>query len=237
MQLFYEASLTKGISTQAINPQESNHILRVLRKSVGDRVCFTNGMGIGFKTEIVNIKSKQCIVSVLETFEDKPLPYQLQIAIAPPKSSDRFEFFLEKATEIGITEITPLLCDNSERKRINLKRSQKILQSAMKQSQRLFLPKLNDMVKAEDFICSNFGEAQKIIAHCEEDQKLSLKRIVEKSNNVCGLIGPEGDFSKKEIKLALDRDFLAVSLGDKRLRTETAGLYLTQAMALQNSLS
>jgi len=231
MQLFYDENLTKESKTHVIGIEESNHILRVLRKSVGDKIYLTNGKGYGFTTEIIGIKSKKCEISILDTFFEEPLPYQLNIAIAPPKSSDRFEFFLEKATEIGITEITPLLCANSERKRLNLKRSFKIIQSAMKQSQRLHLPKLNEMISFEQFISTDFANTKKVIAHCEDKEKISVKDILNQSTNICGLIGPEGDFSSSEINMALDNGFQAVSLGEKRLRTETAGLYLCQAIA------
>lgn len=233
MQLFYDAHLTKETKTHRIEAVESNHILRVLRKSVGDIIHLTNGNGDRFEGEIVDIKSKQCVIVIKNTFSESPPRYQLHIAIAPPKSSDRFEFFLEKATEIGITQITPILCMNSERKRINIDRSKKIIQSAMKQSNRLFLPKLNEMQSFENFMSSNMKEESKLIAHCEEDKKYAVKGILSSSTSYCALVGPEGDFSKIEIETALNSGFKAVSLGNKRLRTETAGLYLCQAVALQ----
>lgn len=236
MQLFFDAELTKDHNTHSIGTEESNHILRVLRKSVGDRIYLTNGKGDGFLAEISGVKSKKCEIAILEKFNEKPLPYHLHIAIAPPKSSDRFEFFLEKATEIGVSEITPILCTNSERKRINTKRALKILQSAMKQSQRLFLPQLNDLMTLDNFLTLNHGEATKLIAHCEEHKKASLKDKLDSSRQYCGLIGPEGDFSHEEIEDALKNDFQPVSLGEKRLRTETAGLYFCQALAFNYSL-
>lgn len=236
MQLFYDAELTKEHKTHSVGLEESKHILRVLRKSVGDRIYFTNGKGDGFVTEIVGVKSKRCEINILDSFSEHPLPYSIHIGIAPPKSSDRFEFFLEKVTEIGITEITPLLCKNSERKRINLKRSSKILQSAMKQSQRLYLPQLNELVSIDQFVSSDFGNSTKLIAHCEEHEKTSLKYKLNSSKQFCGLIGPEGDFSHQEIESALQNGFQAISLGNKRLRTETAGLFLSQALAFNFSL-
>ena len=156
MQLFYDASLPHEFQTHLINVDESKHILRVLRKKIGDSIKITNGMGCLFDAEIIDIKSKRCEIKCIDKTTESPLPYQLHIAIAPTKSSDRFEFFLEKATEIGISEITPLLCKNSERKRLNLKRCEKILQSAMKQSKRLFLPKLNEMMTFERFLDRDF---------------------------------------------------------------------------------
>jgi len=236
MQLFYDPDLIKGSKTHIIGANESNHILRVLRKTIGDRIYLTNGKGDGFEAEIVGVNSKKCNISILKTFSEKPLPYCLHIAIAPPKSSDRFEFFLEKATEIGISEITPILCKNSERKRINTKRSLKILQSAMKQSQRLFLPQIHDMIGIDQFLSLNHEENLKLIAHCEEDEKISLKEKLGTTTQFCGLIGPEGDFSKEEIENAIQKGFQPISLGDKRLRTETAGLYLCQSLAFHFSL-
>jgi 16S rRNA (uracil1498-N3)-methyltransferase len=236
MQLFYDHSLTKDSKLHTVGAEESNHILRVLRKTIGDKIHLTNGKGDGFYTEIVGISSKRCEISILETFSEKPLPYSLHVAIAPPKSSDRFEFFLEKATEIGITEITPILCANSERKRINTKRSLKILQSAMKQSQRLFLPRLNDMMGIDQFLSLNHEENLKLIAHCEDDEKISLKEKLGTTTQFCGLIGPEGDFSREEIEQSINKGFQPVSLGEKRLRTETAGLYLCQSLAFHLSL-
>lgn len=235
MQLFYDAELNTENKTHTIGVNESNHILRVLRKTLGDKIHLTNGKGDGFTSEIIGVKSKRCEIAILETFSEKPLPYRLHIAIAPPKSSDRFEFFLEKATEMGITEITPILCHNSERKRINTKRSLKILESAMKQSTRLYLPKLNDMIGFEQFISSDIGSSMKLIAHCEDGNKVLLKDKLEVCQNFCGLIGPEGDFSAEEIQNACDKGFQPVSFGQKRLRTETAGLFLCQALAFNFS--
>ena len=233
MQLFYDEQISLNNQTHLIKHEESKHILRVLRKKIGDHIKITNGQGFLFETEIVGVKSKRCEVKLLENKFDKPPPYQLHIGIAPTKSADRFEFFLEKATEIGITEITPLLCDNSERKRLNLKRCDKILQSAMKQSQRLYLPKLNEMVTFQKFVDRDFSNSRNFIAHCEDENKYHIKRKLQDSKTFCALIGPEGDFSPQEIKLALQHTFQPISLGNKRLRTETAGLAVCHTIALQ----
>jgi len=233
MQLFYDKNIQNG-EYYDISKDESHHITRVLRKKVDDEIFITNGSGQAFKTKIITTSSKSCRVEILESYQDNPLPYNLHVGIAPPKSSDRFEFFLEKATELGITEITPLLCANSERKRINLNRSYKIIQSAMKQSQRFYLPFINDMIPFDDFVHKDFQKAQKLIAHCENQEKIDLQSQLEKSERFCILIGPEGDFNQNEIDLATSHDFLPVSLGPKRLRTETAGLYICQALALKH---
>jgi 16S rRNA (uracil1498-N3)-methyltransferase len=231
MQLFYDEALNTQQPVSLISAEESKHILRVLRKNIGDNIHLTNGKGDAFHAEIIGVKSKCCEVKILKHFNESPLPYSLHIAIAPTKSSDRFEFFLEKATEIGISEITPLLCDNSERKRLNMKRCEKIILSGMKQSQRFHLPKLNEMQKINHWIEKGFGQYDKYIAHCEEDKKVSFTKAIKLQSKILNLIGPEGDFSSDEIKLALSRDFKAVSLGEKRLRTETAGIVTCQMVS------
>ena len=233
MSLFFDASLSSKQDYHLISEEESRHILRVLRKKIGDQINLTNGQGDLFEAEISGVKSKRCEVKINNHKFEDPLPYRLHIAIAPTKSSDKFEFFLEKATEIGITEITPLLCDNSERKRLNLKRCEKILQSAMKQSQRLYLPKLNEMIAFQKFMDKDFTNRKKLIAHCEDAQKIYVINKFEGEHNFCSLIGPEGDFSPEEIQIALSKGFEPVSLGEKRLRTETAGLVIPQALALK----
>jgi 16S rRNA (uracil1498-N3)-methyltransferase len=224
MQLFFDENLNLNDSTFLIESDESKHILRVLRKNVGDHILLTNGKGEACKAEISDIRSKRCEIKITEKFSEAPLPYQLHIAIAPTKSADRFEHFLEKATEIGVTEITPLLTDNSERKRLNISRSQKIIQSAMKQSQRFYLPRLNEMLDFKSFIDSDFEGYNTCIAHCEEDHKTTFQHQIKHSDKVLILIGPEGDFSPEEIQMALSKEFIPVSLGEKRLRTETAGI-------------
>lgn len=236
MQLFYDKNIKPSVDRHKIASEESKHILRVLRKQIDDIIYVTNGQGQGFKCQISNIVSKQCEVKILDVFKDKPLPYSLHIAIAPTKSSDRFEFFLEKATEIGVSEITPLLCKNSERKRLNIKRCHNILKSAMKQSQRLFLPQLNEMTAYQKFISQDFTTSKNLIAHCEDQEKPYFSFYTHTSENICMLIGPEGDFDSSEIEMALKSNFKPVSLGEKRLRTETAGVLVCQALAMQHEI-
>jgi len=230
--MFYDPSLNQVEEIQTLNTDESHHIIRVLRKQVGDQIKITNGKGDAFKAIITNFKSKQCQVKIQSHYDEKPLPYQLHIGIAPPKKSDRFEYFLEKATEIGITEITPLICENSERKRLNTKRCDKILQSAMKQSQRLFLPKLNPLTPVQDFFKMDFSDYNKMIAHCEKNSKTYISDQLKHSKKHCILIGPEGDFSHNEIETAQKLNFTPISLGEKRLRTETAGLASCFALSM-----
>jgi len=149
--------------------------------------------------------------------------HRFHLVVAPPKSNDRFEWFLEKATEIGVTEITPIICERSERKMVKYKRLQKVVQAAMKQSLRSYLPQLNEAVSLNDFL-EKEQKGLRFIAHCEDSEKTDLARRVAPDQEVTVLIGPEGDFSHDEIKAAENRGFLSVSLGDARLRTETAAL-------------
>jgi len=235
MQLFYDKQISKDTGTHLMEPVESNHILRVLRKQVGEELHITNGTGDLFRARIIDTKGKKCLVRILELQTEEFPSSQLHIGIAPTKSSDRFEFFLEKATEIGISEITPLVTQNSERKKLNLKRCQKIIESAMKQSQRLFLPKLNELTNFDQFLQHTDSSFAHFIAHCEEEQKHDLTAL-RQHKKACVLIGPEGDFSPEEIKNALDKTFLPISLGVKRLRTETAGIHVCSMFAVKDSL-
>ena len=187
-----------------------------------------------FTSEILIANDKKCLVKILtvKTFE-KPWNYYLHIAIAPTKLNDRFEWFVEKATEIGIDEITPIICEHSERKVIKKDRLEKIIHSAAKQSLKYHFPKLNEPITFNEFINSNF-EGQLFIAHCEETGKKSLKTEILPNQDVTLLIGPEGDFSTKEIEQSLVHNFIPVSLGESRLRTETAGVVAVHSVAFVN---
>jgi len=234
MQLFYNPNV-KAEDKEIIFPKdESKHIVKVLRKKEGDLLNVTNGNGNIFKTEITLVTPQQCIAKVMEV-ETQPEPdYYLHLAVAPTKMNDRFEWFLEKATEIGINEITPIICEHSERKVVKLNRFERVIQSAMKQSLHLTIPKLNEAIKASDFIKINDFE-HKFIAHCEEgEEKVSLKSSIQKGGKSVILIGPEGDFSLKEIELAINNNWQPVSLGNSRLRTETAAIVACHTVALAN---
>jgi len=220
MQLFYLENPKDEIILSA---EESKHATRVLRKKEGDILNFTDGKGNLYKAEITLADSRKCRLEIVSSDQkEKQHNYHLQIAIAPTKNMHRFEWFLEKATEIGIDEITPIICSHSERKAIKTERCNRILLSAMKQSLKFHLPKLNEAISLNDFIKQDY-EGTKYIAHYEDGKKKELK-TVNKTEKTLILIGPEGDFSPKEIKLALQNQFKAVSLGTSRLRTETAGI-------------
>jgi len=220
MQLFYLENPKDEIILSA---EESKHATKVLRKKEGDTLNFTDGKGGFYKAEITIADSRKCRLKVVSTEQkEKQHNYHLHIAIAPTKNMDRFEWFLEKAAEIGIDEITPIICSRSERKVIKTERCNRILLSAMKQSLKYHLPKLNEAISFNDFIKQDFN-GTKYIAHCEDGEKKELK-TVDKTEKHLILIGPEGDFSQKEIDLAFKNQFKAVSLGTSRLRTETAGI-------------
>ena len=234
MQLFYNNLLDKNSKEILFDKIESKHIVRVLRKKENDILDITNGNGLLFKAKITLAIDKRCIAEIIQVEEkDKLWDYYLHIAIAPTKNNDRLEWFLEKATEIGIDEITPIICQNSERKIVKQERLEKIIQSAMKQSLKFTLPKLNEPIKFNDFINQDF-KGKTCIAHCEDDEKTLLKTIVNTKEKITILIGPEGDFSTQEIKKALSKKFTPISLGESRLRTETAGLVAVQTVAIIN---
>jgi 16S rRNA (uracil1498-N3)-methyltransferase len=230
MQLFYIQNPEKEI---ILSSEESKHATKVLRKKEGDILNFTDGNGGFYKAEITLADSRKCRLQIISS-EQKPKQhsYHLHIAIAPTKNMDRYEWFLEKATEIGIDEITPIICDHSERKVLKTERCNRILLSAMKQSLKFHLPKLNEVISLNEFLKQD-SEGNKYIAHCEDGEKTELRKE-EKANKTTVLIGPEGDFSASEIEMALQNQFNAVSLGKSRLRTETAGLVAVHTINLKH---
>ena len=237
MQLFYNPTISETSKEILFDKDESRHIFKVLRKQEGAILNLTNGKGFFFKVELLQSNLKHCIASVLEIKKQEPLPYSLHLAVAPTKLNDRYEWFLEKATEIGVTEITPIICDHSERKVIKLERFEKKIQSAMKQSLKAFLPKINEAISLSKFLkIQESNSHQKLIAHCEESRKQSLKSVINPNENATILIGPEGDFSKNEIKNSLETGFLPVTLGNSRLRTETAAIVACHSVAFINEI-
>jgi len=233
MQLFYNSNIDASTEQFTFDKEESKHIIKVLRKKDGDILHVTNGLGYLFETQITLASENKCTVEVLSVEKKAEAPFKLHLVVAPTKMNDRYEWFLEKATEIGIHEITPIICDRSERKVINKDRFEKIILTAMKQSNELYLPKLNDAVTFKEFFKETIG-GQKLIAHCEETDKKTLKSVLKPNQDVTILIGPEGDFSEKEIALALENEFSAVSLGNTRLRTETAAVVACHSVVFIN---
>ncbi len=235
MQLFYNPDIDETTETFSFDKEESRHIIKVLRKKDSDILHVTNGLGLLFETEITLASDNKCIVEVLSIKKSPEPKFRLHLAVAPTKMNDRFEWFLEKATEIGIQEITPVFCDRSERKVVNLERFEKIILSAMKQSNETYLPKLNEAISFKEFIKQKNEDLQ-LIAHCEETDKKSLKEVLKPNENVTILIGPEGDFSDKEIALALENNFQPVMLGNTRLRTETAAVVACHSVVFLNEI-
>ncbi|MFE3847712.1 16S rRNA (uracil(1498)-N(3))-methyltransferase [Flavobacterium sp. LB3P45] len=233
MQLFYNININETTKNFSFDKEESKHIIKVLRKKDTDILYVTNGLGLLFKTEITLASDSKCTVKII-SFEKSATPkFHLHLVVAPTKMNDRFEWFLEKATEIGIHEITPIICDRSERKVINTERFDKILLTAMKQSNVLFLPKLNNAIPLKEFLKQK-QQGLNFIAHCEETDKKTLKTALKPNENVTILIGPEGDFTEKEIELALDSNYIPVSLGNTRLRTETAAIVACHSVVFVN---
>ncbi len=232
MHIFYTPDISGN--TYILDETESKHCVRVLRLEKGDEITLVDGRGGFFTAEIADPNPKRCAVTVIKSEPDfGGRDFRVHIAIAPTKNIERIEWFLEKATEIGINRVTPLLCRYSERKEIKHDRLEKVMVSAMKQSLKAYLPKLDDLTKFADFIKQPF-DGQKFIAHCEEQHRDLLKNLVEVKQNYLILIGPEGDFSTEEIEMALTAGFRPVSLGDSRLRTETAGVVACHTFNLLN---
>lgn len=224
MHLFYTPEIQLKDETFVLSEDESKHCVRVLRLQLGDQIVLINGVGGWFEAEIVDAHPKRTSVKILSLIDNfKQRNHYLHIAIAPTKSIERIEWFLEKATEIGIDEITPILCAHSERKDLKIDRLSKRITAAMKQSLKAYHPKLNELTPYVDFI-QNIDSKQKFIAHCAEGEKAHLKAVLQIPSSCTILIGPEGDFSPKEIQSAIQHDFIPISLGKTRLRTETAAL-------------
>lgn len=221
MHVFY----TPDIQTNAELPEEeAQHCVRVLRLTAGDEITLTDGKGNFYRAEISAATNKRCLVNIKETIHQEPLwEGHLHIAMAPTKNMDRNEWLAEKATEIGFDELTFLNCRFSERKVIKTERIEKILVSAIKQSLKARLPRLNEMTDFNSFIEKDFS-GQKFIAHCYEGEKPLLKDVLKKGEDTLVLIGPEGDFSEEEVKKAIEKGFIPISLGKSRLRTENGGI-------------
>ncbi|MEL6810544.1 MAG: 16S rRNA (uracil(1498)-N(3))-methyltransferase [Bacteroidota bacterium] len=237
MNLFYHPHIGLEDHQIVFEKDESRHISKVLRKSAGDLLHITNGKGDMFKAELVSVTPKQSIAKVIESNHHAPLPYKLHMAVAPTKNNDRFEWFLEKATEIGIHSITPIICDHSERKVVKPERFERILESAMKQSLKAYKPTLHPAVSFSDFLQEIRSlEVQKCIAHCSLGEKGTIKEVIPPKKDILMVIGPEGDFSSAEIKMAKTHGFKEITLGDSRLRTETAAIVACHSIAFINQL-
>lgn len=232
MHIFY----TPGISSDDyyLNEEESKHCIRVLRLKEHDGIYLIDGVGGFYYARITDANPKKVKVSVFQTIKDYgKRNYHLTIGIAPTKNIDRFEWFLEKATEIGIDRIVPFVSQQSERKVIKTERLNKIINAAMKQSKRAYLPALDEIIDYKSLVNSSF-DGRKFIAHCFDSEKPYLNNSIEKCQDIFILIGPEGDFTMEEVEWAKKNNFNEISLGDSRLRTETAGIVAVHTVALIN---
>jgi 16S rRNA (uracil1498-N3)-methyltransferase len=222
MHLFYCPDITGTAYT--LSEEESKHCIRVLRLKQGGTIHITDGRGNTHECRITGDHPKRCAVDIVSTISTPARSSgHLHIAIAPTKNTERFEWFLEKATEIGIDEITPLFCQHSERTVLKLPRLEKVMASAMKQSLKSWLPQLREPREFADLITAGFS-GQKFIAYCETGKEQHLKALLKPGTDTIILIGPEGDFAPSEIETAVSNGFIPVSLGSSRLRTETAGV-------------
>ena len=229
MELFYNSKIDKNTTNFTISDEDFKHITRVMRKRKGDLIKFTNGKGYGFESQIERIEKKRIYFEIKKLFKTAN-SNNLHIGISLLKSSTRFEFFLEKATEIGIKEITPIISKNTLKKGINMLRSTNKIISAMKQSVKYYMPKLNKLELFETF-CNNSDEKYKFISTCQDIKKIPVSKLTKIQESTVVLIGPEGDFNKDEIDYAIKNDFEPLSLGNNRLRTETAAIVVSSAFS------
>ncbi len=232
MNIFYTPDITNE-KTYTINESESKHAIRVLRLKENNIIVLVDGKGSFFEAIIINDNPKKCEVRITNITKESNIKPKLHIAIAPTKNNDRTESFIEKCTEIGINEIIPMLCKHSERKKIKQERLVKTAVSAMKQSLKASLPNINELSSFNDIINNPFN-GKKYIAHCYNENQKHYKTVYQKGENNLILIGPEGDFSTEEVKLAIDKGFEPITLGESRLRTETAGIVACTTFNLMN---
>jgi len=233
MNIFYCPTAILNESS-VLDESESSHLTKVLRKRENDELMVFDGNGKLFEARIENVGKKEATIHVFRLVEvEEQTKPRLHIAIAPSKNTDRLEWFAEKATEIGIAEITPLICTHSERKELRPDRIEKILIGASKQSIKLTVPRLNPVIKFDAFIKSVNSTDRKFIAYCDE-KSMHLKDAYHGGFDAVILIGPEGDFTREEVLLAEQNEFETVSLGKSRLRLETAGIYATTVFNLAN---
>jgi 16S rRNA (uracil1498-N3)-methyltransferase len=233
LPFFYTNSIATSDNIVVLNEENSKHIVQVLRMQNGKQIKLTDGFGNIFLAEITDAHKKKCTVKIIERTKHETPRNKVCIAVSPVKNNSRLEWFLEKATEIGVSEIVLLMCDRTEKQNIRLDRMKGILISAMLQSQQAWLPTLEEPKKYVEYIKS-VQSSNKLIAHCEENKKTSLKQITNQLiNQSTILIGPEGDFTPQEIAFALENNFTPVALGNTRLRTETAALVAATLLCVQ----
>ncbi|MFT4600539.1 MAG: 16S rRNA (uracil1498-N3)-methyltransferase [Arenicella sp.] len=226
---FFCSDLNFGL----LDEGESLHATKVMRLKEGDQINIIDGNGRSVEAKITSTVKKEVGFEVINEDRSSEHPLPLTIAIAPTKSIDRFSFFLEKCTEMGIKEVIPIESANSERKRLRKDKAEKVAIGALKQSGNRFLPHIHEMISFKEMISKDYGEAVKLIAHCEDDNsKKTIENTLKVNQSSIILIGPEGDFSPEEINLAKENGFTPISLGKSRLRTETAGILACHSVYL-----
>jgi 16S rRNA (uracil1498-N3)-methyltransferase len=236
MQLFYAADFTAPEYT--LSEEESRHAVKVLRLVEGDTLHITDGRGSLYRCEVASAHQKHCLVRVVEHFEEfEKMPYRLTMAVAPTKNIDRYEWFLEKATEIGVTEVVPIVGEHSERKVIKAEREEKVITAAVKQSLKAYHPHLAEITPFAKLVRAEFT-GRKFIAHCGDavKEKRYFASTLRKGEDVMILIGPEGDFSPEEVQLAVANGFEEITLGTQRFRTETAAVVAVDMVSIINNL-
>lgn len=233
---FYFATLKKQTDTISLDEKSSRHIVQVLRMKAGEELRLTDGLGLSILASIRDANKKKCVVNIVERKTSEPEKRRVQIAISLLKNAARFEWFLEKATELGMSDIIPLKSARTEKQQYRLERMRGILESALIQSQQSWMPILHE---PQNFLqcIENFPADQKFIAHCEPGEKKQLSEMMHTTvSSQLILIGPEGDFTEEEIRKAVDGGFIAVGLGDHRLRSETAAIAAAAVLKLSHSL-
>lgn len=234
MNLFFSKNI--GGEVILLDSEQSRHLASVLRCRVGDAVMVTDGSGVMCWGEVLAADVKAAAINVARRENEyEKRPYRLVLGVAPTKNIDRYEWFLEKATEIGIDVVVPILCKHSERKVVRKDRCEKIIVSAVKQSMKAYMPQVSEMVPFEQFLKSLPDGGGRFIAHCDDaDEKVELNDVVDFGGYNVVLIGPEGDFSDEEVTMSKKYGFKSVGLGTARLRTETAALYAVTLFAIKN---
>jgi 16S rRNA (uracil1498-N3)-methyltransferase len=229
LPFFYYEEVIFNTTSITLDEATSKHIVQVLRMKIGEQLNLTNGLGDVFTCQIKIDNRKQCLVEVVKKVSNPKLSNTTTIAISLLKNNTRFEWFLEKATEIGVTQIVPLICNRTEKTTFKFERLHGILVSAMLQSQQCWLPVMQQPQAFAQYVVQQFNNTTKLIAHCESEETRQplTSQLINGPTNKLILIGPEGDFTQKEIELALQNNFVPVSLGNTRLRTETAAIVAT----------
>ena len=232
MEIYYQPALSEGL--HQLSEEESKHCVRVLRHAVGDKIRVVDGNGLFINAEIIEANPKKCLFKIIDREQSAKRTFAITIAISPTKNMDRTEWFLEKAVELGVNRIIFYLSKHSERKKLNLDRLEKKAVVAMKQSQQAFLPQIIFVNSFNSCLKTIDSSDQRFIAYVDHDNPVHLMDEAIKGQSYTVLVGPEGDFSKEELSLALESGFRKVSLGKNRLRTETAGLAVCQILNLIN---